>query len=46
MRQGHEGDIVTFDPAYEPMDEVERIQGPAWVIDEALGPCFGRTSCP
>lgn len=38
-QQGIEGELVTFDPSYEPGDELDRIQGPRWVVDELLGAC-------
>lgn len=35
--QGIEGDLVTFHPDYDPMDEQDRIKGPQWEIDSGLG---------
>lgn len=35
--QGIEGQYIEYDPAYEPEDDFERLQGAQFVIDSQLG---------
>ncbi|KAL7412307.1 Spc98 family-domain-containing protein [Mrakia frigida] len=35
---GIEGELITFDPAYDPTVETCRMEGPGWVVDSGLDP--------
>lgn len=43
LGQGIEGDLVTFDSSYDPNNDVDRMTGPQWVVDEGLGE-WGRNA--